>query len=77
MIPPDITDSSIHPPPSTHHTQRSYRGRRNNILVGVVVKSKVGELENEVREGFSRRLRKNFNGMVESVSGKRRLLVMF
>ena len=51
--------------------------RGKNILVGVVAKAKVGELEDEVREGFSRRPKKDLNGVVQGVSGKRRFLVRF
>ena len=53
------------------------QGRGNNILVGTVVKAKVGELEEEVREGFLRILRKELTGVVQVVSGKKRLLVRF
>ena len=41
------------------------------------MKAKVGESEKEVREGFPRRLRKYLNGLVQGVSGKKRLLVRF
>ena len=41
------------------------------------MKEKVGELEDEVREGFSRRLRKELTGVVQGVSGKMRFLVRF
>ena len=51
--------------------------RGKNILVGVVAKAKVGELEDEVREGFTRRLRKALSGVLQGVSGKRRFLVRF
>ena len=44
-------------------------------MVGTVVKAKVGELEMEIRDGFSRRLRKEMTGMVQEVGGKRRYLV--
>ena len=54
-----------------------YRGRDNKILVGVLVKSKLGNLEDEVREGFSMRLSKEFTGVVQRVSGERRFLVGF
>ena len=43
--------------------------------MGAVVKENVGELYNEVREGFSRRPRKELTGVVQGVSGKRRFLV--
>ena len=44
---------------------------------GVVVKTKIGELEEEVRAGNSRRTRKELTGVVQGVSGRRRLLVRF
>ena len=46
-------------------------------MVGTVVKAKIGELEGEVRAGSSRRMRKELTGLVQSVSGRRRFLVMF
>ena len=52
-------------------------GWGNKILVGVVVKTKLGELEEEVREVFLRRSRKELTGVVQEVSEKKRLLVMF
>ena len=48
-----------------------------NIVVGKVVKSKIGELEEEVRAGSSRRTRKELTGMVQGVYGNRRLLMRF
>ena len=47
------------------------------VLVGTVVKEKVGELEDEVREVFSRRMRMDLTGVVQRVSGKRRFLAIF
>ena len=44
-------------------------------MVGTVVKAKVGDLEEEIREGFLRRLRKEINGEVKEVVGKRIYLV--
>ena len=44
--------------------QRRYRGGGDNILVEMAEKSKLGELEDEVREVFSRHFRKEFNGVV-------------
>ena len=41
------------------------------------MKAKVQELEDEVREGFSRRTRKELTGMVQGVSGKMRFLGRF
>ena len=46
-------------------------------MVGTVVKAKIGELEEEVRAGNSRRMRKELNGVVQGVSERRRLLVRF
>ena len=46
-------------------------------MVGTVVKDNVGELEEEVREGFSRRTRKELTGAFQGVSGKKRFLVRF
>ena len=42
-----------------------------------MVKEKLGKLEDEVREGFSMRLSKEFTGVVQRVSGERRFLVIF
>ena len=39
--------------------------------------AKVGDLEEEIREGFSRRLRKDMTGVVQAVVGKRRYSVRF
>ena len=61
------------PPPQIAEVQ----GRRNKILVGTVVKAKLGELEEEVLEGFSRRLKKEFNDVVQVVYDKNRFLVSF
>ena len=41
------------------------------------MKAKLGELEVDVSEVFSRRLRKEFTGVVQVFSGKRILLVRF
>ena len=46
-------------------------------MVGTVVKAKVGELEENLREVCSRRLRKEMSGVVQEVVGKRRYLVRF
>ena len=46
-------------------------------MAGTVVKSKTGELEEEVREGSSRRMSKESTGVVQFVSGKKRFLVGF
>ena len=53
------------------------KGRGNKIVVGTVVKAKIGELEEEVRVGSSRRTRKELTGVVQGVSGRRRFLVRF
>ena len=39
------------------------------------MKAKVGELEEEIREGFLRRLRKEMTGVVQEFFGKRRYWV--
>ena len=46
-------------------------------MVGTVVKAKIGELEEEVRVGSARSMRKELTGVVQAISGKRRLLVRF
>ena len=53
------------------------KGRGNKIVVGTVVKAKIGELEEEVRVGSSRRIRKEFTGVVQAILEKRRFLVRF
>ena len=53
------------------------KGRGNKILVGTVVKAKIGELDEEVRAGSSRRMRKELTGVVQGVSGRKRFLVRF
>ena len=50
-------------------------GGGGKIVVGAVFKSKLGELEEEVREGFLRLLRKDLTGVFQGVSGKKRLLM--
>ena len=52
-------------------------GRGNKIMVRTVVNAKVGELEEDIREIFSRRLRKEITGVVQEVVGKRSYLVRF
>ena len=44
-------------------------------MVGTFVKAKVCDLEEDTREGFLRRLRKDMTGVVKEVVGKRRYLV--
>ena len=46
-------------------------------MVGAVVKSKIGELEEETMEGNSIIMRKELNGVVQGVLGRRRFLVRF
>ena len=46
-------------------------------MVGEFVKSKVGKLEEEIREVFLRRLRKEMTGVVQEVVGKRMYSVSF
>ena len=46
-------------------------------MVGTVMKYKVGELEEDIREGFSRRLRKEMTGVVQEVVGNRSYSVRF
>ena len=43
-------------------------------MVGTVVKSKIGELEEEVRVCSSRRTRKELTGVVQGVSEKKEVL---
>ena len=52
-------------------------GRGNKIMVVTVVKSKVGDLKEYIREGFLRRLGKEMSGVVHEGVGKRRYLVRF
>ena len=49
----------------------------NKILVGTVVKEKLGDLEEDFREVFIRHLGNEFTGVVVGVIGKKRLLVRF
>ena len=44
---------------------------------GTVTKAKIVDLEDEVRLVSSRRMRKELNGVVQGVSGRRRFLVRF
>ena len=41
--------------------------RGDNIVVGTVVKAEIGELEEEVRVGSSRRMSKELTGVVQGV----------
>ena len=55
--------------------QRFRGGGGVNILVGTIVKYKVGELEEELREGFFMQFRKELTGVVQRFSGNKRFLV--
>ena len=57
--------------PSTPNHTRKHRGV-NKIMVGTVVKAKVGDMEKDTRKGFSRGSRKEMTGVVYEVVGKRR-----
>ena len=46
-------------------------------MVGTVVKAKIGELEEEVRVGNTRRMRKELTGVVQAILGERNFLVRF
>ena len=46
-------------------------------MQGALVKAKIGELEEEVRVGNSRSIRKELNDVVQGVLGRRRFLEMF
>ena len=46
-------------------------------MVGTVVKSNVGELEEEVRAGNSIKMRNDLTGVVQGFSGKKIFLVRF
>ena len=62
---------------TTLPTEQKQMGRGNNIVEGTVVKAKIGDLEEEVRAGNSRRMSKELTGVVQGVSGRRRFLVSF
>ena len=51
--------------------------RGENIVVGTVEKSMIGELEEELKAGNSRRMGNELTGVVQGVSGRRRFLVRF
>ena len=58
-------------------TEIKLKVRGNKIVVGTVLKSKIAELEEEVRAGNSRRMRKELTGVVKGVSGRIRFLARF
>ena len=58
-------------------TQLKSKGGGDKIVEGIIVKGNIGELEEEVMAGNSRRMSKEFTDVVQGVSGRRRLLVRF
>ena len=48
-------------------TEQKLKVRGDNIVVGTIVKAKIGELEEEVRVGSSRRMSKELTGVVQGV----------
>ena len=50
---------------------------KTKIVVGSVVKAKVGELEKITRKGRTRRMRKEVVGYVQSVVGKNNFFFLF
>ena len=50
---------------------------KTKVVVGSVVKAKVGEQENITREGRSRRMRKDVVGCVQRVVVKNKFLFLF
>ena len=46
-------------------------------MVGTIVKTNIGELEEEVRAVFSRRMRKEFTGVFQGIYGKNQFLTRF
>ena len=67
------------PSPNTHTSEVRGEGGvgGGKILVGMVVKEKVGELEDEVREEFSSLVGRELTDVVKVLSYKRKLLVRF
>ena len=58
-------------------TDLKLKDRGNKIMMGMVVKAKIGKLEEEVRADNSRMIRKELTGVVQCVSWSRRFLVGF
>ena len=52
-------------------THRTLKGRGDKIVVGAVVKDKIGELEEEVRAVSFIRMRKDLTGVAQGVSVSR------
>ena len=71
------TSNSIVSSQDTLPTERKLKGRGDKIVEGTVVKSRIGELEEEVRAGNSISMRKELNCVVKGVSGGRRFLARF
>ena len=57
--------------------EQKSKGGGNKILEGAVVKDKICELEEEVRAGNSRRMRKYLTVVVQGLLGRRMFLVRF
>ena len=71
---PSIPTADDTPPPPPY-TSKNMRG--DKIMVGTVVKAKLGDLEEDIREVFLRRLRKEMSGVMQEVVGKKRYSVRF
>ena len=54
--------------------ERKLKGRGNKIVVGTLVKAKIGELEEEVRVGSGTSMRKEFTGVVQVIFGEKEFL---
>ena len=52
-------------------------GDSNNVVVELVVKANIGELNEEVWAGSLRKIRKELTGVLQEVLGKNRFLVRF
>ena len=69
-IPNDATVTTF-----PHETKKHGRGEK--IIVGTVVMAKVGDLEEEIREIFSRRLGKEMTVVVQDIVGNMMYSVRF
>ena len=72
-----ITSNSIVSYQASLPTKQKPKGRGDNIVIGTGVKAKIYKLEEEVRAGSSIRMRKELTGVVQGVSGRRKVLVRF